>query len=88
MKSTVHFAPYVPGQDGPWDAHAAGHLLRRVGFGATPEEIQQTVKKGLETTVEDLFADDREHEAEFQDTFRRVHGTLVDFEGGGQFQAW
>jgi uncharacterized protein (DUF1800 family) len=88
MKSTVHFAPYVPGQDGPWDAHAAAHLLRRVGFGATPEEIQQTVKKGLETTVEDLFADDREQEAEFQDTFRRVHGTLVDFEGGGQFQAW
>ncbi|HEY7327823.1 MAG TPA: DUF1800 domain-containing protein [Gemmataceae bacterium] len=88
MKSTVHFAPYVPGQDGPWDAHTAAHLLRRVGFGATPEEIQQTVKKGFETTVEDLFADDREQEAAFQDTFRRIHGTLVDFEGGGQFQAW
>jgi uncharacterized protein (DUF1800 family) len=88
MGLPTYFTPYVPGPDGPWDAHSAAHLLRRVGFGATRQEINQTVKKGLEAAVEDLFAEDPEQEAEFQETFKRVSGTLVNFETAGQFQAW
>jgi uncharacterized protein (DUF1800 family) len=88
MKPPDHFAPYVPDKDGPWDDRVAAHLLRRSGFGAAPDEIRQTVQKGLDAAVEDLFADDKEQEDEFQETFKRTNGTLVDFTGGGAFQTW
>lgn len=34
---------------------AAYHLLRRTSFGATPEEVQASVARGLESTVDDLL---------------------------------
>ena len=52
-----HFAPYTSGQDGPWDAKTAAHLLRRAGFGVSRTEIDQAVENGLEATVEVLFDD-------------------------------
>jgi uncharacterized protein (DUF1800 family) len=88
MNPPVHLAPYRPGTDGPWDAAAAAHLLRRAGFGATPDEIERAVKQGLDATVEGLFDDNRGQEDEFQQTFRRISGTLVDFADAAQLQAW
>ncbi len=37
-----------------WDEGAAAHLLSRVGFGGTPEEIAAVQAKGLERAVHDL----------------------------------
>jgi uncharacterized protein (DUF1800 family) len=81
----VHFAPWA---DAPWDARAAAHLLRRAGFGAAPAEVARAVKRGLEATVIDLFEEARDQEAQFQETFRRVSGRLVDFGDARQLQAW
>lgn len=36
-------------------ADEAYHLLRRAAFGATPEQVQQTVARGLTATVDDLL---------------------------------
>lgn len=83
-----HFTPYASGQDGPWDATTAAHLLRRAGFGASRAEIEQAVEKGLEAAVEDLFDDAETQEAEFQDTFGRISGSFADFADGSQLQAW
>ena len=33
----------------------AYHLLRRAAFGATPEQVEQAVQRGLTATVEDLL---------------------------------
>jgi uncharacterized protein (DUF1800 family) len=82
------FAPFVPSQDGPWDAQAAAHLLRRSGFGASKGEIEAAVAKGLEATVEDLFDDAAAQEAQFAETFERINGTFTDFGDPGQLQAW
>ena len=38
-----------------WDARAAEHLLNRAGFGAPPEEIDEAVAAGLQTTVDRLI---------------------------------
>jgi len=38
-----------------WDAAAAEHLHNRAGFGATPEEIERAVARGLEATVAELL---------------------------------
>jgi uncharacterized protein (DUF1800 family) len=88
MKPPVHLAPHLPGKDGPWDARAAAHLLRRAGFGAAPDEVERAVKQGLDAAVEKLFDGDRGQEAEFQQTFKRISGTFVDFGDAAQLQAW
>src|SRR6478672_3762025 len=78
----------APATDAPWDAGAAAHLLRRAGFGASPAETARAVELGLEGAVKDLFDDGKEQEAQFQETFRRLSGTFVDFSDGPQLQAW
>lgn len=83
-----HFAPYRPGQDGPWNARAAAHLLRRAGFGAAPPEIERAVKAGPAASVQGLFVEAPEQEAEFQETFARINGAFVDFVDPAQLQAW
>ena len=48
------------------------HLLRRAGFGATPEELEHYVSKGYEATVEELL--NPVHEIPFdEDVVRRYH---------------
>ncbi len=48
------------------------HLLRRAGFGATPEELEGYVAKGYEATVEELL--NPVHEIPFdEDVVRRYH---------------
>ena len=66
----------------------AAHLLRRAGFRASPAEISHAIEQGLEGTVKDLFDDGKEQEAQFQETFRRLSGSFVDFTDIGQLQAW
>jgi uncharacterized protein (DUF1800 family) len=41
-----------------WDADAAAHLLRRAGFGGTPEEAEALAAAGLEGALEGLLADE------------------------------
>src|SRR5262245_22217621 len=81
-------APFIPGEDGSWDTRTAAHLLRRAGFGASSQEIQQAVTNGLEAAVEDLFDDAESEEAEFQDTFKRISGSFIEFGDAGALQAW
>ena len=48
------------------------HLLRRAGFGATPEELEHYVSKGYEATVEELL--NPVHDIPFdEDVVRRYH---------------
>ncbi len=83
-----HLAPFVPERDGPWDARAAAHLLRRAGFGAALAETARAVGRGLGGTVAQLFDEGKGEENEFQETFRRLSGAFVDFGDAGQLQAW
>jgi len=41
---------------GRWDSHHAAHLLRRAGFGGTPEEIASFARLGRAKAVERLLA--------------------------------
>ena len=60
-----YFEPFVPDAANPFDARKAAHLLRRAGFGAPPGQIAAAVGKGLEETIDDLFADAADEEQEF-----------------------
>lgn len=45
------WAPYSPDADRPWDLQLAGHLYRRVAFGARWDQLQQALADGPQTTV-------------------------------------
>ena len=48
------------------------HLLRRAGFGATKDELEQYVAKGYEATVEELLHPELAPLLE-EDVIRRYH---------------
>ena len=54
------------------DMALMAHLLRRAGFGATREELDQYVAKGYEATVEDLLHPERAAPLD-EDVVRRYH---------------
>jgi uncharacterized protein (DUF1800 family) len=41
---------------GAWDAAAAAHLFDRAGFGAGPGQLDAALERGLEATLDELFA--------------------------------
>lgn len=86
--AALHFAPWAPAAGESFDRARAAHLLRRAGFGASSEEIQQAVDQGLEATVEGLFADASEEDAEFARVFDSLAGSIMDLEDPGTAQAW
>ena len=83
-----YFEPFVPDATNPFDAPKAAHLLRRAGFGAPPAEVAAAVAKGLDETIDDLFADADDEEQEFQRTFRAINGKLINAGDEGICQAW
>ena len=44
------------------DIALMAHLMRRAGFGATREELEDRVAKGYEATVEELLSTDEQEE--------------------------
>lgn len=54
-------APFIIDAAHPWDAAAAGHLLRRAGFAPSREELAAALDHGLEAAVDALLDDADEH---------------------------
>lgn len=46
---------YVPSAEVPWDVARVQHLYRRIGFGATPDEITQALEDGHAATINRLL---------------------------------
>lgn len=82
------FEAYIPSAAEPFDARRAAHLLRRAGFGAAPGEVAAAVHKGLEETIDDLFAGADDEEQEFERTFNAIGGRFVNAGDGGVCQGW
>jgi len=64
-----------------------GHLLRRAGFGGTPDDIQAYAQKGLEATVDELVNFDSQPD-NLDQTLQQVQGDLVDLHNLEDIQAW
>ncbi|HQU42304.1 MAG TPA: DUF1800 domain-containing protein [Pirellulales bacterium] len=52
----MHWQPYTPDEQSPWDLRRVVHLHRRAGFAATWEELQRDLKDGPQAAVERLLA--------------------------------
>jgi uncharacterized protein (DUF1800 family) len=69
------------------DLTLMAHLLRRAGFGATPDELELYAARGYETTVEDLL-NPGEAQAMPDDIIRRYHvdqSELRQLDGAGAY---
>lgn len=56
------------------------HLLRRAGFGATPDELESALAKGYEATLDDLLNPDKP-DVMPDDLIRRYHSDQSDLRG-------
>src|SRR5262249_3117406 len=53
-----------------------------------PAQVAAAVDRGLEETIDDLFADANDEEQEFQRTFSAINGKLVNAGNQGVSQSW
>ena len=56
LNPAEEWASWKPSGADPFDARWAGHLYRRAGFGATPVELQNAIRDGLDATLERMFS--------------------------------
>jgi uncharacterized protein (DUF1800 family) len=47
--------PWQPRLEQPWNLRWAGHLYRRAGFGASLKDLQESVRRGPESTLDRLL---------------------------------
>ncbi len=64
-----------------------GHLLRRAGFGATPDEISTYAAKGLQATVDQLLNFDDRPDG-LDPTLNQIQGDLIDLHNLIDVQTW
>lgn len=70
-----------------FDAPAAAHLLRRLQFGVTPEEIRRAVQEGLDATLDRLFTPQPES-AEFTASQAALRDAAVATASIQDLKAW
>ena len=91
MSTTISaLLPFEPTAGDPFDRRKAAHLLRRAGFGASPEEVSKAVTIGIEATVESLFdqTEAEKQESEFGALFQAVNARLANFSETEGLEAW
>jgi uncharacterized protein (DUF1800 family) len=80
-------AAWKPLPQHAWDQEAAAHLLRRIGFAATPEAVEASLRQTPERAILDAFADAEllkmsEALSEFHDTahaaYREIYREMKD----------
>lgn len=64
-----------------------GHLLRRAGFGGTPEDIEAYAQKGIAATVDELINYEKQPD-DLDATLAKVQGDLVDLNNLEDIQSW
>lgn len=55
MKMESPWKPFEPDANNPWTPRLAAHLYRRAAFGASIQQIDDSVAVGLEETLDSLF---------------------------------
>ena len=77
---------WSPTATDPWDRPKAAHLLRRTGFGATPEQVDQAMRNGVTSAVDAILsppAPGADHQA-----LRGLAGSIVNFREVDRVAAW
>ncbi|MEE2822276.1 MAG: DUF1800 domain-containing protein [Acidobacteriota bacterium] len=62
---------------GPWDSKTAAHLMRRAGFSAPTEELNQLVDMGFEAAVDTLLNYEQADDTAMEDGLKKKDYTLL-----------
>src|SRR4051794_20228400 len=81
------FGPYEPTADDPWDVRKAGHLLRRVTFGATADRLDKVLKCPSPAAAIDSLLDYDPQLDPFAQLAEQTEG-LVQFDSAESVQKW
>lgn len=79
--------PYEPSPQQPFDRRAAAHLFRRAGFSATFSELDQSVTRGPQATVQRLLAGETGNEA-FTDGMQRFATSVLGRDSTEALASW
>jgi uncharacterized protein (DUF1800 family) len=61
----------------------ASHLWRRAGFGATTQQIHETVERGIEATLDDVLDLEKE-DADMEEELSKLSGDVFDLNNNGE----
>lgn len=78
--------PYEPTAEQPWDLRRAAHLFRRAGFGATREELEQSITRSPEEVVDQLL--NAEQPAPFLSEMKLLADSAIATGNARQLSAW
>jgi uncharacterized protein (DUF1800 family) len=84
------WSPYSPSKEAPWDLRRVVHLHRRVGFGATRDELRRDLHDGPEPSVERLLSGTSRLaiSADFEDRAGRLADAAEKEPLPGRLKAW
>jgi hypothetical protein len=85
----VDLEPWAPSAGDPWDKRKAAHLMRRAGFGCSPEELDAVVSLGVDRTL-DLLLTPNATPLQAYGTRVLSHGEILDLTNhvGSQRAHW
>ena len=61
----------------PWDSRTVGHLMRRAGFSASPEELDRFVEMGFEATLDELLNYEAVNDTEMEEGLAEKNYSLI-----------
>ena len=73
---------------GRWDLDSAAHLFRRAAFSATQAELEASVRRGLESTVEGLLAAPGKDNDPFEEMSAQLARSAIASREDSQLTAW
>jgi len=79
------WSPFEPDDQRPWNYALVGHLHRRAAFGATWEQMQQSLHAGPQATIDGFFAATPQRQ-QFEQTFAAYERSAV--KDLGTWGAW
>ncbi len=81
------WSQWSPSGDDPWNRQRAAHLHRRAGFGASKADLDNSVAKGFEATIEQFFAAPPENDPLMRES-EQLARTIVAARDPKQLASW
>ncbi len=80
--------PWQPTAADPWNPQWAGHLYRRAGFGATPDELHAAVARGLPATLDRVFHGDAKDLPDWEALLMDMGDRIARQDNMGELRGW
>ncbi len=80
--------PWQPTAADPWNLQWAGHLYRRAGFGATPDELREAVAQGLPATLDRLIQGDPKETPDWESLLEATGDRPASYDNLQALRGW